>query len=300
MAVNYDYYRIFYYVARYKSFTQAAKILLNNQPNITRAMNNLEHELGCRLFVRSNRGIALTPEGEKLYDHVAIAYEQLAAGEAEVLSSTSLQSGILSIGCSASALHGILMSKLEAFHDAYPGVKLHISNYSTPQAVTALKNGIVDFAVVTTPADIPKPLLEIPLKSYCESPVGGPKYKALSGRAISLKEMLQYPFICLSPFTQTFSLYSQFFLSHGLTMEPDIEAASAGEILPLIKHNLGIGFLPDFFVKEPVERGEIFYLNLKEKLPTRCISLVKDTRKPLSTAAREFERVLCQTALLDR
>ena len=58
--VSYDYYRIFYYVAKYKSFTKAAKMLDNSQPNITRCMNNLESELSCKLFVRSNQGIVLT------------------------------------------------------------------------------------------------------------------------------------------------------------------------------------------------------------------------------------------------
>ena len=79
--ITYDYYRIFYFVARYKSFTKAAKMLGNNQPNITRCMNILEQELKCTLFLRSNRGISLTPEGKKLYEHVAIAYEQLQIGE---------------------------------------------------------------------------------------------------------------------------------------------------------------------------------------------------------------------------
>ena len=69
ITINYDYYRIFYIVAKCSNFTQAAKILMNNQPNITRSMNNLEQELGCRLFVRSNRGVTLTPEGEKLFAH---------------------------------------------------------------------------------------------------------------------------------------------------------------------------------------------------------------------------------------
>ena len=69
----FDYYRIFYYVAKYKSFSKAAKFLHNNQPNITRCMNIMESELGCTLFIRSHRGIKLTPEGEQLYAHVAIA-----------------------------------------------------------------------------------------------------------------------------------------------------------------------------------------------------------------------------------
>jgi len=49
--ITYDYYRIFYFVAQYHSFTKAAEILKNNQPNITRCMNNLESELGCKLFI---------------------------------------------------------------------------------------------------------------------------------------------------------------------------------------------------------------------------------------------------------
>ena len=55
MEVTYDYYRIFYYAAKYKSFSQAATILMSNQPNVTRAIHNLESQLGCRLFIRSNR-----------------------------------------------------------------------------------------------------------------------------------------------------------------------------------------------------------------------------------------------------
>ena len=64
MNISYDYYRVFYYVAKYRSITQAAAALMNNQPNLTRIIKNLEGELGCSLFVRSRQGVPLTPEGE--------------------------------------------------------------------------------------------------------------------------------------------------------------------------------------------------------------------------------------------
>ena len=96
MDITYDYYRIFYYVARYSSFTRAADILMNSQPNITRSMNNLEKQLGCSLFIRSNRGIRLTAEGKKLYKHVSVAFEQLHAAELE-LSNTTLENGIVTV-----------------------------------------------------------------------------------------------------------------------------------------------------------------------------------------------------------
>ena len=79
MNVNYDYYRIFYYVAKCGNLSQAARELVNNQPNLTRSIKNLEAELGCTLFSRTNRGMKLTPEGERLYRHVKIAVEQLEA-----------------------------------------------------------------------------------------------------------------------------------------------------------------------------------------------------------------------------
>ena len=44
MYISYDHYRIFYYVAKYQNISQAAKLLLNNQPNVTRTIKNLEAE----------------------------------------------------------------------------------------------------------------------------------------------------------------------------------------------------------------------------------------------------------------
>lgn len=63
MNVNFEYYKIFYYVAKYGSFTKAARALGSTQPNVTRAMNCLEQQLHNTLFIRTNRGIQLTPEG---------------------------------------------------------------------------------------------------------------------------------------------------------------------------------------------------------------------------------------------
>ena len=84
MNISYDYYRIFYYVAKCGNITQAAKELANNQPNVTRVIKTLEQALGCSLFVRSHNGVVLTPEGDKLYAHVKIAVENIQAGEEEL------------------------------------------------------------------------------------------------------------------------------------------------------------------------------------------------------------------------
>ena len=80
MYISYEYYRIFYHVARCGNLTKAAEALQNSQPNLTRAIRNLEAEIGCPLFSRTNRGMILTPEGEGLYRHIKIACTEIEAG----------------------------------------------------------------------------------------------------------------------------------------------------------------------------------------------------------------------------
>ena len=178
MNVNFEYYKIFYYVARYHNFTKAAKVLGNSQPNVTRAMNCLEQQLGRILFVRTNRGVQLTRDGEQLYSYVEAAMSQLLTAEDELADGENLTHGSITIGVSETALNIYLLDRLRAFHMAYPGINLKIYNHSTPQAVDEVKNGSIDFAVVTTPADVEAPLKKIVLQSYreCRKCTGGPGY----------------------------------------------------------------------------------------------------------------------------
>ena len=291
-----DYYRIFYYVAQYKSFSKAAEVMGNNQPNITRCMNILENELGCKLFIRSNRGVQLTVEGERLHNHVSIAMEQLVAGENELLKEKGLESGLVNIGASETALRLILLTELESFHHQYPHVKLRISNHSTPQALQAVKNGEVDFAVITTPAEVESGLKMVELKPFYEVLVGGRTFTALASQNLSLKELNNYPLISLSDESMTRAFYRQFFLDHGAVLKPDTEAATTDQMLTLVKSELGIAFLPQTMAQDALARGEIVQLHLQEIIPQRSICLVYDHHRPLNTAARKFQQMLTKAA----
>lgn len=135
MNVNYEYYRIFYYVAKYKNITQAAKVLQSNQPNISRAIRLLESEMGCRLLIRSNRGISLTPEGKRLYGHVKIAVERLQLAEEEIAEAISMQDGCVTIGASETALRMLLLPVLGIFKKKYPQIRIRILNHLTIEAI---------------------------------------------------------------------------------------------------------------------------------------------------------------------
>ena len=214
MYVDWEYYKIFYYVAKYQNFTKAARVLGNNQPNITHSMNRLESQLNCVLFIRSNRGVTLTPEGEMLYSRIASAAVQIQDAEEELSASATLEHGAISISATETALNIYLSEKLRAFHNNFPGIRLRISNHSTPQAVQAVKNGEVDFAIVSTPAEVEPGLKMVELKSFYEVLVGGKTFTALASQNLSLKELTNYPLISLSDESMTRSFYRQLFLDH--------------------------------------------------------------------------------------
>lgn len=293
MNVTYDYYRIFYYVAKYHSFTRAAQAMGSSQPNVTRAMNNLEHELGCRLFQRTHRGVTLTPEGEGLFAHIRIAQEHIAAGEAELTQASQLERGRVTVGASEIALHGLLLDTLRQFHHTYPGIHIQVTNQSTPQAVQAVRTGAVDLAVVTTPTGVTgKPLREVKLLPYREILIAGPGFRDLREKTLSLTELFDYPLIALSRDTKTYEVYEGLFARHGQDLRPDIEVATVDQVLPMVQYDLGLGFLPTFFAEEAIQTEKVFEVRLKEEIPQRAICLVWDQSRPLSAAAAALERMI--------
>lgn len=292
MDIDTEYYKIFYYVARYRSFTKAAEALYANQPNVTRTIKKLESELGCTLFVRSNRSVSLTPEGEKLFAHIKIAFGHIKAGEEELSPEKRMQ-GIVSVGATENTLHYVLLPVLKEFRGKYPDISLRVTNHNTVQALNALKNGLVDIAVVTSPVHLSSELQAVKVKSLNEAAVCSREYAALEGRRMTVKELSEYPLISLGAETMTFEFYSRFFIENGAVLSPDIEVATTDQILAMVQSGLGIGFVPDYFLRNCAE-GELITIDLTPALPERSIYLIKRSGQPLSAAAKKLEEmILC-------
>ena len=291
MNISYDAYRVFFYTAKYRSFTLAARALQNSQPNITRTIKNLEQALGCTLFLRNNRRVELTQDGETLYRHVSDAFEQLQAGEEALRRGGGLDGGILRITATEVALRVFLMPVLSQFRARYPGVHIKLLNSSTPAAIEELSKGLADLAFVTTPVDITGKLRSTPLTDVREVAVCGGAYPFLTGCKVTLEALSGYPMISLGEHGSTYRFYSQFFADHHVPFEPDIEAATADQILPMVKANLGIGFVPASFLSEADWGQSIYPIDLVQKLPPRQVCLVESVQQPAAAAAKELKKI---------
>ena len=288
MNISYNYYRVFYYAAKYKSFTGAASALFSNQPNVTRTMKKLEDELGCPLFIRQRHGIALTPEGEKLYAHISAAFEHILCGEEEIARDRSLESGIITVAASEIALHCVLLPALKEFRTSYPGVRIRVLSQSTPQAIGSIKKGLADLAVITEPVSYHEGLNSRILRSIQEVPVCSASFPLSLKTPITWEQLIKYPVICLGEPTSSYLFFSDFFHEMGISFSPDVEAATADQILPMVRSDLGIGFVPtDFLEKE--SREQLVILSVKPPIPSRNICLLKRRGGSLSIAAAKLE-----------
>ena len=192
MDINFEYYKIFYYVARYGNITKAAAALGSNQPNVTRIMKLLESQMGCRLLIREARGISLTEEGKRLYSHVEIACGHLFAAQEEIGGQPG-SGGTVKIGATETALHLFLLDVLRDFKREYPAVRIKIHNHTTPEITGRLLEGKLDFAVVTTPFAMPDALRSEELLQFEDILAGGTTYGELCKKKLEPEDMKNYP-----------------------------------------------------------------------------------------------------------
>ncbi len=281
MDINFEYYKIFYYTAKYKNITKAAAALGSSQPNVTRIIKLLESQLNCRLFIREPRGLRLTEAGEKLYSHVEIAYQHFVNAQEEISGQTDEERGTIELGATETALHLLLLDAMRNFKTSHPKIRIKVHNYSTPKLLQFLSADKIDFAVITTPFKTAKSYQSETLYNFREVLVGGTQYQFLCERKLDLQELQNYPLIGLGRGTATYDLYKDFFIEHDTDIELDMEVASSDLMLPLIQSNLGIGFVPEDLASPLLKKKRLVQIQLNASIPMRSIQIVsnKDRRK---------------------
>ena len=90
MDINYELYKVFYYVASSLSFSDASKKLFISQSAVSQSIKTLERKLGQPLFIRSTKKVQLTPAGALLLKHVEPAMNLISRGESQLLESGSI------------------------------------------------------------------------------------------------------------------------------------------------------------------------------------------------------------------
>ena len=108
--INFELYKVFYYVATTLSFSEAAGKLFISQSAVSQSIKTLEKKLNQTLFIRSTKKVRLTPEGEILLRHIEPAVQLIVRGESQLLEASS-GIGQLRIGASDTICRYFLVSQ---------------------------------------------------------------------------------------------------------------------------------------------------------------------------------------------
>ena len=122
-----------------------------------------------------------------------------------------------------------------------------------------------------------------------EIPICGPAFLELTEEPVSLKRLADYPIISSTEGTSSHDFYAAVFARRGVPFQPVIEAATADQIIPMAEAGLGVGIVPQDFIRTS---DRVRTIELDEPLPPRAVCIVKRKGHPLSVVAREFERML--------
>lgn len=136
-------------VARSGSIHEAARNLHLTQPAVTRALRDLESDVGMMLVVRSSSGVLLTQEGRLLLRRAELIVHEMARAENELEQSRDARQGRVSIGLTPLAAFTVMPVAYREFRKRMPDVVLEFGEFPPTQLLDQLRNGSLDFALGT-------------------------------------------------------------------------------------------------------------------------------------------------------
>jgi DNA-binding transcriptional LysR family regulator len=159
-------FRYFLAVAKHKNFSRAAAQLGIAPPTLTRQIQDLESELGTRLFMRLQREVSLTDAGHALQMEAEITVRQFEAAQLTAQRAGRGETGHIELGYVASAVFsGALQIQVSGFRQRYPDVVFTIAEYLMPDLPTLVAEGRLDVGYIRSPMHLPETLGAIGLRS---------------------------------------------------------------------------------------------------------------------------------------
>ena len=290
--INLNLYRIFYMVAKTKSFSESSKILHISQPAISKHIQNLEYELDTLLFYRTNRGIELTPEAVNLLTYVEKAYNFLMLGERELEESKELTKGKISIGVPSIIGSYYINTYLKNFLKDHPSINVEMVNSTERRLMELFNQHTIDLLILPNSIRANKEYKTVELKKeeYCFAYSKSLPYNTIT----SLEEIMTKPLILPSTNTKTRKELDNILNEQNLNPNPMMELDQTELILTYTKEELGIGYLPKSIV---LANPDSDIISFDTELPTTSITLVYD-ENGLTTTAKTFITILTNSAVL--
>lgn len=274
------------------SLLAAAEQLNVTQPAVSRAIIELENELGLTLLVRSARGAKLTEFGLSVLARVRLIDREVRRIVEDAQATRGAFNGRLTIAITPAAATSDFAEAITGFSDAHPDVQLRVLELR-PQVIAAgLRDGTIDVALfsqynareASSHFDV-APLYELGVTLAVSSRYRGPVH-------VGIGELRAMPWLVLDPVADTHSVASMLFEEHGLEPpERIIQCSSLGMYIELAGRldvvsawtDAGINVL-----RKREQEGAMKRLQLKERMPAATMCIAYPAIDMMTATTREF------------
>jgi len=293
MDVNFELYKVFYYVGKHLSFSQAANELYISQSAVSQAIKILEEKLNTKLFVRTTKQVHLSTAGLLLFTHVEQAFHVLKLGERNINELDSLEQGELKIGASDTICKYYLLPYFKQFTQLYPKIKLNITNRPSPVCVELLAKGLVDISVVNLANDQSYPNMTISKRKILHDVcIASSTFSHLEHQALSLQDIAALPLLALEKNTTTRCFLDAIFAKYNLLFQPEIQLGSVDLLIELTKIGLGVAFVSREYIQKELADNQLFTLTLTTEMPPRELGIITHNYLPIPLTAQKFIELL--------
>jgi len=256
---------------------------------LSRNIRQLEEELGVPLFIRDNRSVSLTPEGQKFRHYARDTISHWELLRSDLADSANELKGQVSMYCSVTASYSILYDLLNNFRQDFPGIKIQLHTGDPEHAITRVLSGKEDFTIAAHPASRPKGLefkrvTISPLVFIAPLAQGDPDIPAAP--PTDSKQWQQIPMIMSEGGVARKTIDAWF---RKLDVAPKIYAQVAGNeaIVSMVSLGLGVGIVPKIVIDNSpmLERIKVWHVEpALEPYDVGVFTLKKNLRNPLVNA----------------
>ncbi|MDP9108692.1 MAG: CysB family HTH-type transcriptional regulator [Pseudomonadota bacterium] len=226
------------------NLTEAAKALFTSQPGVSKAIIELEEELGVDIFTRHGKRIrGLTEPGRAVLKSVEVIMQEIDSLKSIGQEFAAHDSGSLTIATTHTQARYALPKVVQAFTQRFPKVRLSLLQGNPKQVTEMVLRGQADIALATESIAAVDGLVSIPCYQWEHVVVVPPEHALLKSKSLTLEEIAAFPLITYdSAFTGRAKIDHAFALRH---LEPDVllEAIDADVIKTYVELGLGVGII---------------------------------------------------------
>ncbi len=269
-------------VAECQNMTKAANTVLVSQPSLSKAIKNLEDELGVSLFDRAGKYIFLNDIGALFYKRVSKCIKLLDDAVDEVNDVTNNYTGKISVVIKCG--HIPFNDFYTKFTDKYPRISLEIANYSIFE-----QRSIEDFDFAITGSMCISPQMDMVPLIREDLVIVVPENHPLSKRdKVWIKELETERFIGLWLGSNSERYFSQ--LCHAAEITPSIHVRSKNldQAIDLVEQGAGIAFLPYQTLLPLLKNRKVHILHVQDNGSYRILKLVWPKENYMSNVRKAF------------